>query len=198
MFSRIIKYFSLILLFFTIFNIAMYDAISQESNEKKGTIGEGYDLIKEKQEDKQTENQENSSITDELKATTTEGLNFRDQRPVYQSKGKRDPFKPFLKTPKEEQILITKTTPPIKRFALEEFRIVGIVWLDNVPKAMVVDPENNTYFLGKDDEIGNRSGVIMDVRENGILVREQRFFEDVFGQKKVEVKESVLAFVQEE
>ena len=198
MFSRIIKYFSLILLFFTIFNIAMYDAISQESNEKKGTIGEGYDLIKEKQEDKQAENQENSSITDELKATTTEGLNFRDQRPVYQSKGKRDPFKPFLKTPKEEQILITKTTPPIKRFALEEFRIVGIVWLDNVPKAMVVDPENNTYFLGKDDEIGNRNGVIMDVRENGILVREQRFFEDVFGQKKVEVKESVLAFVQEE
>ena len=77
-------------------------------------------------------------------------------RPLYQPLGKRDPFKPFIKEPKEKEAVISETTPPIKRFPLDEYRIVGIVWVDNVPKAMVVDPEKNTYFLGTDDEIGNK------------------------------------------
>ena len=81
---------------------------------------------------------------------------------------------------------------------MEEYRIVGIVWVDNEPKAMVVDPEKNTYFLGKTDEIGNKNGVIIEVNENGLLVSEKRFFEDVFGEQKVEVKKSVLAFVDED
>ena len=119
-------------------------------------------------------------------------------KPLYEASGKRDPFKPFIKTPKEKEAVITATTPPIKRFPLEEYRIVGIVWVDNEPKAMVVDPEKNTYFLGKTDEIGNKNGVIIEVNENGLLVSEKRFFEDVFGEQKVEVKKSVLAFVDED
>ena len=63
---------------------------------------------------------------------------------------------------------------------------------------MVIDPEKNTYFLGKNDEIGNRNGVILEIRDNGLLVSEKRFFEDVFGEEKVEIKKSVLAFVEEE
>ena len=119
-------------------------------------------------------------------------------RPLYQAFGKRDPFKPFIKEPKEREATISETTPPIKRFPLDEYRIVGIVWVDNVPRAMVVDPEKNTYFLGRTDEIGNRNGVILEVSANGLLVTEKRFFEDVFGEKKVEVKKSVLAFADEE
>lgn len=119
-------------------------------------------------------------------------------RPLYQPFGKRDPFKPFIKEPKEREATISETTPPIKRFPLDEYRIVGIVWVENEPKAMVVDPEKNTYFLGPTDEIGNRNGVILEVSENGLLVNEKRFFEDVFGEQKVEVKKSVLAFADEE
>ena len=119
-------------------------------------------------------------------------------QPLYEATGKRDPFKPFIKTPKEKDAVITATTPPIKRFPLEEYRIVGIVWVDNEPKAMVVDPEKNTYFLGKTDEIGNKNGEIIEVNENGLLVSEKRFFEDVFGEQKVEVKKSVLAFADED
>lgn len=119
-------------------------------------------------------------------------------KPLYEAFGKRDPFKPFIKTPKEKEAVITETTPPIKRFPLAEYRIVGIVWVANEPKAMVVDPEKNTYFLGKADEIGNKNGVIIEVNENGLLVSEKRFFEDVFGEQKVEVKKSVLAFADED
>lgn len=119
-------------------------------------------------------------------------------RPLYQAFGKRDPFKPFIKEPKEREASISETTPPIKRFPLDEYRIVGIVWVDNEPRAMVVDPEKNTYFLGRSDEIGNRNGVILEVSENGLLVNEKRYFEDVFGEQKIEVKKSVLAFADEE
>lgn len=136
----------------------------------------------------------NSEQSDDLPAVLSDVV----RKPLYQSRGKRDPFKPFIKAPKEKEVIITKATPPIKRFPLDEFRIVGIVWVDNQPKAMVVDPEQNTYFLGVDDEIGNKDGVILEVRENGLLVREKRYFEDVFGQQKVEVKKSVLAFAEEE
>ena len=120
------------------------------------------------------------------------------QKPLYNAEGKRDPFKPFIKTPKEKQAVITATTPPLKRFPLDEYRITGIIWIENVPNAMVVDPEGNTYVLTTDDEIGNRNGVILEVNENGMLVSEKRFFEDVFGEQKVEVKQVVLAFVKED
>ncbi len=142
--------------------------------------------------------QEENIIVDSEKPEPRITIEESLTRPLYQAVGKRDPFKPFIKEPKEREATISETTPPIKRFPLDEYRIVGIVWVDNVPKAMVVDPEKNTYFLGPDDEIGNRNGVILEVSENGLLVNEKRFFEDVFGEQKVEVKKSVLAFADEE
>lgn len=178
------------------------------------TISDGYIKIKETRErvkefaegeiDEESKNveghnlEEASEIDNFQTPPAAEELGVPLQRPLYQSKGKRDPFKPFVKTPKESEITISQTAPPIKRFNLEEFRVVGVVWVKNEPKAMVVDPEKNTYFLGKNDEIGNRNGIILEVRENGLLVSEKRFFENVFGEQKVEIKKSVLAFVDEE
>ena len=108
----------------------------------------------------------------------------------------RDPFKPFIKIveKKEVETQVSKSLPPIKRYPLEQFRLVGIVWVGVQPKVMVVDPEKNTYFLGVGDEIGSREGKIIEVRESGIMVEEKNYFEDVFGQKKVETVKSVLAF----
>lgn len=119
-------------------------------------------------------------------------------RPLYDPRGKRDPFKPFIRAPREERVEITEATPPIKKYSLDRYRITGIVWVGNEPKAVIVDPERNTYFLGRGDEIGNRNGEIVEVRETGILVEERRYFEDVFGNRKVEVTNSVLAFAQED
>ncbi|HLE25411.1 MAG TPA: pilus assembly protein PilP [Thermodesulfobacteriota bacterium] len=108
----------------------------------------------------------------------------------------RDPFRPFIKIveKKEVETEVGKSVPPIKRYPLEQFRLVGIVWVGEQPKVMVVDPEKNTYVLGVGDEIGSRQGKIIEVRESGIMVEEKNYFEDVFGQKKVESVKSVLAF----
>ena len=117
----------------------------------------------------------------------------------YDSRGKRDPFKPFLKlisTPVSTDQLAIK--PPIQRYSLDQFRLSGIVKIGNEPKAMVVDPENNTYFLGVGDLIGNKDGEIIEVRESGLLVKETTRYENVYGQVKVDVRESVLAFQKDE
>ncbi|MEW6145369.1 MAG: pilus assembly protein PilP [Thermodesulfobacteriota bacterium] len=116
----------------------------------------------------------------------------------YDSTGMRDPFKPFIKlvdTPSAPSVVLR---PPIQRYPLNQFRIVGIVWIGGKPQAMVVDPEANTYFLGVGDKIGSSDGEIVEVRQNGILVKETMKIENVYGEVKVEVKESVLAFQNEE
>lgn len=111
----------------------------------------------------------------------------------------RDPFRPFIKIFEKKEVgtQINKSLPPIKRYPLEQFRLVGIVWVGEQPKAMVVDPEKNTYVLGVGDEIGSKQGKIIEVREGGIMVEEKKYFEDVLGQKKVETVKSVLAFREE-
>lgn len=108
---------------------------------------------------------------------------------------KRDPFRPFIKIESEqEEAGGGSLTPPIKRYDLQEFRIAGILWLEGEPRAMVVDPEKNTYYLSVGDEIGNKEGVILEIRNSGILVNETRHYEDLFGEEKVEVKKVVLSF----
>ncbi|MCL4245473.1 MAG: pilus assembly protein PilP [Candidatus Dadabacteria bacterium] len=116
-------------------------------------------------------------------------------RPPYDPAGKRDPFKPFIKLvdiPAAGPAPVV--VPPIQRYSLDQFRISGIVWMSGKPRAMVVDPEGNTYFLGDGDRIGNKEGEILEVRENGLLVEETIRSEDVYGEAKIETKKSILAF----
>ena|ERR1700756_1660635 len=120
------------------------------------------------------------------------------EEPIYSPIGKRDPFKPFIKiVEKEVKPEVSKSLPPLRRYSLEQFRLVGIMSVGQQLKAMIVDPEKNTYVLGVGDEIGNKNGKIVEVRDNAILVEEKRYFEDVFGQKKIETKKSILAFKEE-
>ncbi len=121
------------------------------------------------------------------------------ERPLYRPEGKRDPFKPFIRIveQKEAKTQVSPLLPPIKRYALDQYKLVGILWSGQQPKAMIVDPEKNTYVLGIGDEIANSQGRIIEVRDKGILVQERRQLEDVFGQTKVETKKSILAFREE-
>lgn len=115
----------------------------------------------------------------------------------YHPEGKRDPFRPFLKIINKEEQKGVGNLPPIKKYQLQEFKIVGIIWIEGSPKAMVIDPEGNTYYLNIGDQIGNREGTILEIGDNGILVQEKRYSEDVFGKKKLEVSKVVLAFTEE-
>ncbi|HSC35355.1 MAG TPA: pilus assembly protein PilP [Thermodesulfobacteriota bacterium] len=127
-----------------------------------------------------------------------EPITAGEEKLPYDSTGMRDPFKPFIKlvdTPSSPSVVLR---PPIQRYPLNQFRIVGIVWIGGKPQAMIVDPEANTYFLGVGDKIGSSDGEILEVRQNGILVQERTKMENVYGEVKIEVKQSVLAFQNDE
>jgi len=196
--------------------------------EGENTIGDGYKAIKEAEgrieapSDKQAQSSsqaENDSETKPgnedqgkkveaqpqgpTKANVKERLPRGDslrraEKPRYDSTGLRDPFEPFIKlvdTPSGPPPVVR---PPIQRYPLNRFRLAGIIWIGDEAKAMIVDPETNTYFLGVGDKIGNKDGEIVEVRERGILVQERTSFENIYGDVKVEVKRSVLAFQSEE
>jgi Tfp pilus assembly protein PilP len=121
--------------------------------------------------------------------------NPQSEAEVGKPESNRDPFRPFIKlVSEEEEIGVGSLVPPIKRYELQEFRIAGILWIEGEPRAMVVDPEKNTYYMVVGDEIGNQGGVILEIRNSGMLVKETRHYEDLFGEDKVEVKKVVLSF----
>ena len=142
------------------------------------------------------------SRTDTLETTdvtTKEGLPRGDslrnpEQPRYDSTGMRDPFKPFIKLVDRPTGPSPIVRPPIRRYPLSSFRLAGIIWIGDEPRAMIVDPEANTYFLGVGDKIGNKEGEIIEVRNRGILVQEKTKLENIYGEVKIEVKKSVLAF----
>ncbi len=186
--------------------------LSYAQDGEENTIGEGMEIIKSAREDAQPTpgpEDEAGPASDaqapagEPASETGKSLEQRasaiqpvsEVRPPYDPAGKRDPFKPFIKLmdiPSAGPAPVV--VPPIQRYSLDQFRISGIVWMSGKPQAMVVDPEGNTYFLGDGDRIGNKEGEILEVRNNGLLVQETVRSEDVYGEVKVETKQSVLAF----
>ncbi len=113
----------------------------------------------------------------------------------------RDPFKPFIKlrTTLKGNAPLSEDVPAIKRFPLDKYKIVGIVIREKgKSKALVIDPEKNSHFLGRNDEIGNNSGKITAVNSNGLVVKEKVYTEDDLGRLVPREKESVLDYIVED
>jgi Tfp pilus assembly protein PilP len=160
----------------------------QAENNSEAGPGNGAQVDKTQTE---TQGTANKSVKDGL----PRGDSLRNaEKPRYDSTGMRDPFKPFIKLVDRPSGPLPIVKPPIRRYPLSSFRLAGIIWIGDEPKAMIVDPEMNTYFLGVGDKIGNKDGEILEVRDRGILVQEKTKLENVYGEVKIEVKKSVLAF----
>lgn len=176
-----------------------YEVIKKARDQKNEASGEMSDEAAEDDNSAPKQNRDDTEgDSTEVQPTGRADSLAAQEKPPYDSAGKRDPFKPFLKLVAAPVGPSPVVRPPIQRYPLNQFRISGIIWIGGDPRAMVVDPEANTYFLGVGDKIGNNEGVIMEVRDTGLLVRETARFENVYGEVKVEVKDSVLAFQDEE
>lgn len=116
----------------------------------------------------------------------------------YNPVDKRDPFRPFIKVVADTDIEVNPEidplAPPIRRYKLDQFKLVGVFWLENAPQAMITDPEKNTYMLKIGDQIGNREGKIVEIRENGISVEEKKYFVNPDGLRSIKLSKSILAF----
>jgi type IV pilus assembly protein PilP len=90
---------------------------------------------------------------------------------IYDVPNRRDPFLAFAEfIPQEEGP--SRALTPAQRYALEELRLVGVMWEVKDPKAMFMDPDDEVLVLGRDESIGNRNGYIAAIREGEVVVVE--------------------------
>ncbi len=207
---------NLLIMFFILLAIGVNTGLADNGDDGSvdTAVKEGFKRIQEakeknrkdkKEDEENTQGKTYSNVESETKVPdqAAEGTKTLKKNrvarefPLYDAKGKRDPFKPFIKTVEEIKPTVKEILPPIKKYPLNEFRLVGIISVSGEPQGMVVDPEGNTYSLGVGDEIGNEEGEITEVRQSGLMVQEKKRYENLYGEVKIEVKESVLAFREE-
>ncbi len=108
---------------------------------------------------------------------------------VYNPQGLRDPFKPFIRLRPEKKAakkapekFVPKT--PLQRYALEELKLVGVVWRDGKGSwALVEDPEGKGYIVRVGTLIGDRGGRIVSIRPDRVEVEERVI--DILGEERI-------------
>ncbi|HEX4923546.1 MAG TPA: pilus assembly protein PilP [Bdellovibrionales bacterium] len=104
--------------------------------------------------------------------TILQGI-FEDYK--YDPVGKRDPFSPYLapKAAAECGPFQDCDTGALERFALDQLKLVGIIWDVKTPKAMFTDPGGKTHVVNEQDKVGRNNGYIAEIREGEVVVIEK-------------------------
>ena len=104
----------------------------------------------------------------DAKAPETEPL-----EPTYNPEGKRDPFATpkgeIIDIPSEEEFSLL----PLTRHELTELKMVGVIWGGKLTKALIEDPAGTGYAIGVGERIGNSGGVVTQITETEVVVREE-------------------------
>jgi type IV pilus assembly protein PilP len=91
---------------------------------------------------------------------------------IYDIVNRRDPFLAYAEFIPQDDGLPARPLSAAQRYAIEELKLVGIMWDVREPKAMFVDPDKEILTLGRDESIGNRNGYIAAIREGEVVVVE--------------------------
>ena len=109
------------------------------------------------------------------------GEGENDPSYVYESAGKRDPFRPlFLDTKVAARPKVEPLTP-LQRYELGQLRLVGIIHQLEPPRAMVEDSSGLGFILTPGTPVGPNGGVVAEIRPREVVVEE--WHTDVIGQE---------------
>jgi len=117
-------------------------------------------------------------------ATVTE----EKPRPVfaYNPAGRRDPFAPLIV--KQEKTSKLGDRPPLERYNLYEFKMMGVLWGGFGYNAMLEGPDGKGYFVRVGTVIGPNKGVVKKITQSSVIVEEK--FKSISGAP--ERKETVI------
>lgn len=99
---------------------------------------------------------------------------------VYDSSGKRDPFKSFIDTEKKARPAAPAT--PLQSYDLNTLRLVGIMMLPGKKLAIIEDPSGKGYHVKVGTHIGLNDGVVVEILKDEVVVEES--YLDVTAQTK--------------
>ncbi len=99
----------------------------------------------------------------------------------YNPVGKPDPFRPFIDIdvsakkiePKKDDSKNLSSIFPLQRVATENFRLVGIIGNETRRLAIVEDAAKKFYPLFKGTHIGTKSGRVIDIMTDRVIVEER-------------------------
>jgi hypothetical protein len=93
------------------------------------------------------------------------------RKPYYILELEEQSKKPEVKIADESETKrIDDKMEAIRRWPLQDYKLVGVIWDVKNPKAMIVDPANTMHLLKRNYRIGDRSGVITSISEGSITV----------------------------
>ncbi len=104
--------------------------------------------------------------------------------PIYDPKGKIDPFEPLFKeTPtvaavKKERKKRTPRTP-LERIDISQLKLVGIILAESGNKALVEEASGKGYIIKIGTYLGTNSGKVVKIEKDTVIVAEE--YEDVLG-----------------
>jgi len=89
---------------------------------------------------------------------------------TYNPIGKRDPFRSFIAGEREDEI---RSPTPLQKYDVTDYRLVGIVWGVNAPRAMVEDPARAGHVIELGTYIGKNWGKVTQITSTEVVVTEE-------------------------
>ena len=97
----------------------------------------------------------------ELKSTQGVSEDFS-----YGPKGRRDPFKPLVQKKKfaaKVKGRSDKVKGPLEKFELSQYRLIAIMVVKGVPRAMIKAPDGKSYTVKIGQYIGMNDGIVKNI-----------------------------------
>ena len=86
---------------------------------------------------------------------------------AYSPKGRRDPFKPLIQektgTIKKSTGRAEKLKGPLEKFELSQYRLIALMVVKGVPRAMVKAPDGKSYTVKIGEYIGLNGGIVKNI-----------------------------------
>ena len=84
----------------------------------------------------------------------------------YGPRGRRDPFKPLVQKKefvKKTNGRVNKVKGPLEMFELDQYRLIAIMVVKGVPRAMIKAPDGKSYTVKIGQYIGMNDGVVKNI-----------------------------------
>ena len=87
-----------------------------------------------------------------------------------------------------------KLLPPLERFGVEEFKLVGIIWNEKSKVAVVEDSKGKHHSLSEGSRIGLNNGMVEKILPDQVVVVEK--IKDAF--ENVRPERAIITLMREE
>lgn len=142
------------------------ELVNEDSNERN---------VNQQQESQNTANEVANAPTSRPEAKTKGNIDLILESYNYDPTSRRDPFVPIKELVSTDLGMAYGPRTQTENFDVSQFKLIGVIWNVNDPKAMFMDPNKKVHVLKKNQRIGRNQGYIAAIREGEVVVVETSF-----------------------